>query len=656
MGEDDAAERQNGPDAGDDNMAPNEQHALTGGEKPPQPMEKSANGEPDVDIEGGKPTPEFCGLSKEELMRYANDPFWVRLRWALFALFWIIWLAMLVTAIVIIVLGPKCAPVKELDWWQKDTLYQVYPRSFKDSDGDGVGDVAGIQSKLDYLKDLGVKSVWLSPVYQSPMRDFGYDISNFTAIDPLFGSMDDFDALLKDLKEKGMHLIMDLVPNHSSDQHDWFQRSVRREGNYTDFYIWADGVGGGPPNAWKSVFGGSAWTYSTVRRQFYYHQFLPQQPDLNFRNPAVQEAMDGVIRFWLEKGVDGFRLDALKHLFETEDLRQTEAPLPGKTGDTWEELDHTGVTTDLAETLDMLEHWRGICDEFESEDNHHRLLMAEVYGKTETVMQYYGNGTNMADFPFNFLFVDRLKSAADLTGTNVQAIVAEWQDAQPNGTWANWVLGNHDQPRVASRVGEEAADALNMLLLLLPGTPVTYYGEEIAMTDAEVPAAAAKDPAGRDPQRTPMQWSAEANAGFTTGTPWLPVKDNYQVVNVEKQLEEEQSHLQVYRALQKLRRDSDSLTAGDYKELVVNEKIFSFMRLRSGSPGYAVIINTSDETLSVDLTAAKAAELASEGTVAVRSSQATSEATQPKTRVQFTEVPLGPKEGLVLSFVPNKAE
>lgn len=654
MRDEDGRLAQSDAERGDDNMAPNEANTLTGTERPAVPLEKPVNGEPDVDVEGGgRVAPEFCGLTKEELMRYANDPFWVRLRWFLFVLFWIIWIGMLVAAIAIIVLGPKCAPVRKLDWWQKNSLYQVYPRSFKDDDGDGVGDVNGIRSKLDYLSDLGVKSLWLSPVYKSPMKDFGYDISDFRAIDPIFGKMEDFDGLLEDIKSKGMYLIMDLVPNHSSDQHDWFQRSVRREEPYTDYYVWADGSGGGPPNGWLSVFGGSAWTFSAERGQYYYHQFLPQQPDLNYRNPAVRDEMEGVVRFWLEKGVDGFRLDALKHLYETTDLSATEPTLPNKTGTEWGDLDHTGVTTDLPETFDMLAKWRAVCDEFEKKDEHHRLLMAEVYGETDQVMEYYGNGTNLADFPFNFLLVERLKTAADLSGTGLQTVVSEWRDSQPNGTWANWVLGNHDQPRVASRLGEEAADALNMLVLLLPGTPVTYYGEELAMTDAEIAPEQALDPAGRDPQRTPMQWSAEPNAGFTTAnaTPWLPVNANFGAVNVAAQLEADASHLQVYRQLQRLRAGSESLTAGSYAELVVDEKIFSFMRLQSGSPGYAVVINTSDQTVTVDLTQSGDERLAAEGKVAVRSSQAIGEA---PTRVPFKAVPLGPKEGIVLSFVPQK--
>ncbi|KAF0298401.1 Maltase 1 [Amphibalanus amphitrite] len=658
MGADGGEPLQNGAGADDESMPPNEARALTAGEKPPELMEKTANGETEVDVEGvDSGAPEFCGLTKEELMRYANDPFWVRLRWVLLAVFWLIWLAMLVVAVVIVVLGPKCAPVQKLDWWQKDTIYQIYPRSFSDDSGDGVGDVAGIRTKLDYLKDLGVRSLWLSPIYKSPMRDFGYDISDFRAVDPLFGTMEDFDGLLADAKERDMHLIMDFVPNHSSDQHDWFQRSVRREDNYTDFYIWADGVGGGPPNGWQSVFGGSAWTYNAARGQYYYHQFLPQQPDLNFRNPNVVKEMDDVIRFWLDKGVDGFRLDALKHLFETEDLTATEPRLPNTTDSDWGAFNHTGVTTDLPETFDVLSGWRSICQEFEDKDGEHRLLMAEVYGETSRLMQYYGNGTDMADFPFNFLLVERLKSSADLTGTSLQSAIDEWRHAQPNDTWANWVLGNHDQPRVASRVGEEAADALNMLLLLLPGTPVTYYGEELAMTDAEIAPPQRQDKAGRDPQRTPMQWNAEAHAGFSAAEPWLPVNSNYREVNVETQLAADTSHLKVYRALQKLRSGAgaESLTAGDYTELVVSDKIFSFMRLRSGNPGYAVIINTSDQTLSADLTQAGSKQLADEGTVAVRSSQATSEATGVGTRVQFKAVPLGPREGIVLSFVPKAA-
>ncbi|KAJ4434274.1 hypothetical protein ANN_22826 [Periplaneta americana] len=422
------------------------------------------------------------------------------------------------------------ADEQPLDWWQTAVFYQIYPRSFKDSDGNGVGDLNGITQKLDYLKDLGVGAVWLSPIYKSPMADFGYDISDFEDIDPIFGTLNDFDRLQRRTKELGIKLILDFVPNHSSDQHEWFIKSARREDPYTDYYTWADGkvdpLTGerSEPNNWLSVFRGSAWTWNEQRQQYYLHQFAIEQPDLNYRNPAVVEEMKNVVRFWLNKGVDGFRMDAIPFLFEDASFSD-EAPSGdpnAKPGD-HANLVHN-MTQNLPETYDMITQWRAVLDEKKAEDNVTRLMMVEAYANLEHTMAYYGNNTVPGGhFPFNFLFITHLNnesSAAQIRGT-----INMWMREMREERWPNWVIGNHDQHRVASRFGPELADGLNMLALLLPGSVITYNGEEIGMEDGFVSWNDTVDPQGinagedrylimsRDFERTPFHWDNSTSSG-----------------------------------------------------------------------------------------------------------------------------------------------
>ncbi|XP_042871777.1 maltase A2-like [Penaeus japonicus] len=375
--------------------------------------------------------------------------------------------------------------LEELPWWKTSIVYQIYPRSFMDSNGTGTGDLLGIASRADYLRDLGVGAVWLSPVFTSPMADFGYDVSNFTDIDPVFGDLQDFDFFLQEMHDRGLKVILDFVPNHTSDQHEWFLKSVQREEPYTYYYVWADPAGYNvtgdpiPPSNWLSVFRGSAWEWVEERQQFYLHQFLPQQPDLNFRNSDVREEMKNAMRFWLDRGVDGFRVDALKFLYEARNLyedepiaqdSEVEDPLQ------YEFLEHT-LTVDQPETFDALAEWRDLLNEYED-----RFLMAEVYADVNETMKYYGNETHpLADFPFNFRLIDSFQSRDNLTGESVKAVIDEWMLSLPEGKWPNWVIGNHDNSRVASRLGSDLVDAFNMMTLLLPGTPVVYYGEEIGM-------------------------------------------------------------------------------------------------------------------------------------------------------------------------------
>lgn len=372
---------------------------------------------------------------------------------------------------------------KELDakynWWQHEVFYQIYPRSFQDSNGDGIGDLQGITSRLQYFKDTGITSVWLSPIYESPMVDFGYDISNYTNIQPEYGTLEDFDALIAKANELGVKVILDFVPNHSSNKHPWFIKSVAREPGYEDFYVWEDGIlleNGTrvPPNNWLSVFSGSAWMWNDERQQYYLRQFTYGQPDLNYRNPAVIKAMDDVMLFWLNKGIAGFRIDAIIYIYEDAQLR--DEPPSGTTDDPNNEayLSHI-YTRNQPEDYGLLQHWRQLLDNYTANhDGPLRIMMTEGYASVSQLMEYYedSNGVQGPQFPFNFDFITELN--ANSTAADFVFYISRWLIYMPHGHVANWVMGNHDNPRVASRFGEKSVDAMNMLLMTLPGIGITY--------------------------------------------------------------------------------------------------------------------------------------------------------------------------------------
>ncbi|KAF2362999.1 Glycosyl hydrolase family 13 catalytic domain [Trinorchestia longiramus] len=558
---------------------------------------------------------------------------------------------------------------QKVDWWKRSIIYQVYPRSFRDTTGNGIGDIKGIMSRLPYLASLGIGVVWLSPIFTSPMADFGYDISNFTDIDPIFGTMEDFDNLLREAHGIGLKLVMDLVPNHSSDEHEWFQKSVDSVDPYTDYYVWADPIGFNettgdplPPNNWLSVFGGSAWTYREERQQFYLHQFLDKQPDLNYRNLNVQIEMQNIIKFWADKGVDGFRIDAVKFLVEVEDLSINE-PLSGDPSvqdpNEYEYLSHP-YTTNQNETFDIIRQWRILLDQYSES----KLLMAEATYTAEEidiVMRYYGTEEEpIVDFPFNFNFIDNFHNRSDVTGYSLKYSVTEWLDNMPEGKWPNWVLGNHDQPRIASRIGKDLAEALNMMTLLLPGTAVTYYGEEIGMENTFVSYEDTQDTAAciwgperytefsRDPERTPMQWDNSTNAGFTNGTTtWLPVNENYITLNVADQEAAEQSSIQNYKDLAVLRK-ADVFFSGGIAYPVITDEIFSYVRYIADSLTYLILINASEGEITANMHSNANFELADTATVIIRTSTDTRDATAPGKVINLEAVPLLPGEGMVL--------
>ena len=440
-------------------------------------------------------------------------------------------------------------------WWQRGVIYQVYPRSFQDSNNDGIGDLPGIVQRLDYFVDLGIDAIWISPIYPSPMMDFGYDVADYCDVAPIFGTLEDFDRLVADAHARGLRLILDWVPNHTSDDHPWFRASrASRDNMRRDWYIWRDpDPDGNPPNNWLSHFGGSAWELDQQTGQYYYHSFLKEQPDLNWRNPAVKEAMCDVLRFWLGRGVDGFRVDVIWLLIKDDQFRDN-PPNPGYVPGN---PSHTRLlplyTANRPEVHGIVAEMRAAIDAYPD-----RVLIGEIYLPIEQLVSYYGRDLKGAHLPFNFQLIE-----ATWNAVGIARIIEEYEAALPQGAWPNWVLGNHDKPRIASRIGVAQARVAAMLLLTLRGTPTIYYGEEIGMTNVLIPPEQIQDAAeknepglglGRDPERTPMPWDRSPFAGFTVGKPWLPLGPDHATVNVAAYRQSSDSILNLYRRLLALRR------------------------------------------------------------------------------------------------------
>ena len=453
------------------------------------------------------------------------------------------------------------------DWWQKGFVYQIYPLSYQDTTGDGYGDLPGITRRLDYVASLGAAAIWLSPIYPSPMTDWGYDVADYQGIDPIFGNMKDFDQLLTEVHRRDMRLILDLVPNHTSDIHPWFLESrTSRDNPHRDWYIWRDPApDGGPPNNWVSYFG-SAWKFDPRTGQYYFHQFMETQPELNYRNPAVLQAMLGNMRFWLDKGVDGFRVDVIALLAKDERfLDEPTNPMYETLRASYHSLDHI-YTQDQPRVHDYIRAFRSLLDEKPG-----RVMLGEL-DPIPNLMSYYGQDLDECHLPFNFNLLRMRWDASTLRKT-----IDAYLSSVPAGAWPNWVLGNHDQPRVASRVGRDQARVAQMLLLTMHGTPICYYGDELGMANGPIPPnrirdSAAEDPAAaisrtRDPERTPMQWDGGPNAGFTARgvEPWLPVAPDHGHVNVATEDRDERSVLNLFRRLSGLRREQAALSVGSFR-------------------------------------------------------------------------------------------
>ena len=490
-------------------------------------------------------------------------------------------------------------------WWQRGIVYQIYPRSFQDANGDGVGDLRGIIQRLDYLRWLGVDAIWLSPIYPSPMKDFGYDVADYTGIHPLFGDMADFDRLLDEAHRRDLKVILDFVPNHSSDRHPWFLASrSSRDDPRRDWYIWRDpGLEGGPPNNWLSVFGGSAWEWDEATGQYYYHAFLKEQPDLNWRNPELRRAMHDVLRFWLARGVDGFRVDVIYHLIKDDQFRDNPLNADWRPGQDPFARVIPFYTTDRPEVQDVVRELRAVIDEFPD-----RLLIGEISLPIERLVAYYGADLDGAHLPFNFQLIDTPWHAR-----TIDFLVREYERHLPPGGWPNWVLGNHDKPRIASRVGRGQARVAALLLLTLRGTPTLYCGDEIGMTDVPIPPDRVQDPfeknvpglgLGRDPQRTPMQWEAGPGAGFTAGDPWLPIAADADRVNVAAQRGDPGSLMSFYRELIALRTREPAFSVGTFRVIEAAGDVLAYER-RHGGRAFAVAMNLGGEPHAAELQAGR---------------------------------------------------
>jgi alpha-glucosidase len=491
------------------------------------------------------------------------------------------------------------------DWWKHAVFYEIYPRSFADSNGDGIGDLNGITSKLDYLKDLGVDAIWITPCFPSPQVDFGYDVSDYENIDPMYGTLADFDKLASEAKKRSIHIILDFVVNHTSDQHPWFLDSKSsRTAAHRDWYIWRDGKGPGePPNNWLSGFGGSAWKFDPTTNQYYYHYFYAQQPDLNWRNPAVKEAMFDVTRFWYKRGVSGFRLDAVDTLFEDPNLTDNPILRPGKNafGDP---IEQSKYNTKLPEVHDVLRGLRQIANKYDA------VLIGETWtADISELNQYYGEGNNELQLPMDFLFtmVNKLSPA------EFRKQIAEVNSASG---WPTFVISNHDIVRSYDRYGDgqhndQIAKLMAALFLTLRGTPIMYYGEEIGMkTTPPTRKEDVKDPIGRtgwpkekgrDGERTPMQWDDTANAGFTTGKPWLPVPPTYKTHNVAAESKDADSVLEFYKHVLRLRHTNPALLYGNYTPINEdNPNVLSYLRLYKDR-GVVVALNMAKTPQKISL-------------------------------------------------------
>jgi alpha-glucosidase len=488
-------------------------------------------------------------------------------------------------------------------WWQNAVFYEIYPRSFADSNNDGIGDLNGITSKLDYLHELGVNAIWITPCFPSPQVDFGYDVSDYEAIDPMYGTMQDFDRLVSEAKKRNIRVILDFVVNHTSDQHKWFLDSrSSKTSKYRDWYIWRDGKNGGPPNNWQSEFGVPAWTFDKKTGQYYYNYFYPQQPDLNWRNSAVKDAMLDVTRFWYKRGVAGFRLDAVDTLFEHPNLTDN-PPSPGK--DKFGRPNFARIyNTKLPEVHDVLQDLRKIADQYDA------VLIGETWTKDIAELKnYYGEHGNELQMPMDLMFGTVNKLSAPEFRRQIAAV-------DTAGGWPVFVISNHDMVRSYNRYGDgvhndEIAKLMASLYLTLRGSPIMYYGEELGMQNNDPKRKEdVKDPQGitgwpgeigRDGERTPMQWSDAKNAGFSNAKPWLPVPPSYKTHNVAAESKDPNSILSVYRQLLAMRHNEPALLNGTYTALNEDDpNVLSYLR-KYNNEAILVLLNMSNTPQKIKL-------------------------------------------------------
>lgn len=551
--------------------------------------------------------------------------------------------------------SPKDKGPVDRDWWKRGVFYEIYVRSFGDTNGDGVGDLRGIIEHLDYLNDgttnsLGVDALWITPVNPSPMFDFGYDVADYRDIEPLFGTRADYDLLIAEAHKRGIRILLDLVPNHTSHLHAWFVESRSSRHNLKrDWYIWRDpAADGGPPNNWVSSFGGPAWSLDEATGQYYLHSFLAEQPDLNYRNPAVRQAMEDIIRFWLDRGVDGFRVDVIHKMMKDEALRDNPRPTPEEE----HPIRHYGGQIhlhdeDQPEVHDIIRSWRRILDDYSD-----RMMVGEVYILDPVrLATYSGHGEDELSLAFNFSFL--------WTWWDPQAFREQVETIErllPPRAQPTYVLSSHDAPRHRSRFddatwGDARARLAAMMLLTLRGTPFLYYGEEIGMRDGMIPSERICDPVGkrfpplnRDPERTPMQWTAGRNAGFSTAPDtWLPLGPDAERINVAAQEANAGSLLHFYRRLIWYRKQDACLTEGAYRSIDGPPGTYVYERSLPNEK-VVVALNFESRRQTLSLRHAGEAEL-----------EISTELTRQSGPVALAGLELGPLEGVVVRLSPSPA-
>ncbi|XP_052756760.1 maltase A1-like [Galleria mellonella] len=570
----------------------------------------------------------------------------------------------------------KVAEITPIEWWKHCVLYQIYPRSFKDSDGDGIGDLQGMSKELEHFVDAGVNAIWMSPIFESPMYDFGYDISNFYEIHHEYGTMEDFEQLLDRAHKLGIKVLLDFVPNHASTSSEYFIQSAANNETYKDYFVWADPrwvdpvneTNRLPPSNWISVFANSAWEWNDDRQKYYLHQFAIQQADFNYRNPEVKKEMYKILQFWLDKGADGFRLDALPYLMEAD---------PADHGGLYPDEPHCGLTQyephqpgylctiytkDLIELYDIVYEWREFIDEYnEVHGGDTRIIFSEGYTNITMTMLYYKNkdGRLGAHFPFNFDFITDLTAESD--ARDFVYTILKWLTYQPYGAVSNWVFGNHDNNRMPTRFRSDMVDGLNSLNMMLPGVAVTYQGEEIGMRDGYVSWEDTVDVEAinkgnnetyllfsRDPARTPFHWDNSTSAGFSTNeTTWLPIAEDYLELNLAKQKEDERSHYKVYQALTALRKEP-TLSHGQYHVRALTIHTLYLVRSLHGYDTLVLIFNVSEEIDTVDLRRIKDLQLPA----VVYISSIQSDKLQ-ESLIEENQLTLSPGEAVVLRALPT---
>ena len=529
-------------------------------------------------------------------------------------------------------------------WWETAVIYQIYPRSFQDTNGDGIGDLAGVIERLDYLAEtLGVDAIWLSPFFPSPMKDFGYDVSDYCGVEPLYGDLATFDRLVAEAHRRNLKLIIDWVPNHTSDQHRWFIESrSSRINSKRDWYVWRDPLpDGSPPNNWAAAFGGGSWEWDETTGQYYLHSFLKEQPDLNWRNPEVEKTMLDTLRFWLDRGVDGFRIDVAHHIMKDPELRdnpvvtEIDDDFPLAAYATQRHVNDRGHP-DVHEVFRKV---RALLESYQPP----RYSVGEIHEYEWPVWaSYYGENLDGLHMPYNFAMLQ-----APWTAKHIRRVVESVEAAVPPGAWPNYVLGNHDEIRIATRLGTTETRIAAMLLLTLRGTPTLYYGDEIGILQADIPPHCQQDPLGRtvpgmgrDGCRTPMQWTGAAGAGFTqpTAQPWLPPSEDARTRNVDALAAAPDSLLNLYRRLLDLRHREPALRVGDYRPLKAGRSVFAYLR-DDGRSRLAVALN-----LTRDVQPAGTIAASGSGRVLL------STALDREGPVALGKLKLRPHEGVIVKF------